>query len=109
MPELNAESVFITLLAWFVFRETSQAQRSRGGTILTGLTILSWAWASEVSGMAPALCARSACFCWPVNNNLTKKVSLGAAIWIASLKEFAWLDYYRRRFLIFASVSHFPD
>jgi hypothetical protein len=79
------------------------------GAILTGLTILSWAWASEVSGMAPALCARSACFCWPVNNNLTKKVSLGAAIWIASLKELAWLDYYRRRFLIFASVSHFPD
>jgi drug/metabolite transporter (DMT)-like permease len=56
------------------------------GAILAGLLILSWPAEAKFSGLVPALCVLGACFCWAVDNNLTRKVSLSDATWIASLK-----------------------
>ncbi len=84
---LNAESVFTVLLAWFVFKENFDKRIALGmGAILAGLLILSWPGEAKFSGVVPALCVLGACFCWAVDNNLTRKVSLTDATWIASLK-----------------------
>jgi drug/metabolite transporter (DMT)-like permease len=84
---LNAESVFTALLAWFVFKENFDKRIAIGmGAILAGLLILSWPGEAKFSGVVPALCVLGACFCWAVDNNLTRKVSLTDATWIASLK-----------------------
>ena len=84
---LNAESVFTALLAWFVFKENYDKRIALGmGAILAGLVILSWPGEAKFSGVVPALCVLGACFCWAVDNNLTRKVSLTDATWIASLK-----------------------
>ena len=84
---LNAESVFTALLAWFVFRENCDKRIALGmGAILAGLLILSWPGEAKFSGIVPALCVLGACFCWAIDNNLTRKVSLSDATWIASLK-----------------------
>jgi drug/metabolite transporter (DMT)-like permease len=84
---LNAESVFTALLAWFVFKENFDKRIALGmGAILAGLLILSWPGEAKFSGFVPALCVLGACFCWAIDNNLTRKVSLSDATWIASLK-----------------------
>jgi drug/metabolite transporter (DMT)-like permease len=84
---LNAESVFTTLLAWFVFRENFDRRIALGmAAILAGLIILSWPSGTRFAGAVPAVCLLSACFCWAVDNNLTRKISLCDATWIASLK-----------------------
>jgi drug/metabolite transporter (DMT)-like permease len=84
---LNAESVFTALLAWFVFKENFDKRIALGmGAILAGLLVLSWPGEAKFSGVVPALCVLGACFCWAVDNNLTRKVSLSDATWIASLK-----------------------
>src|SRR5260370_26945924 len=84
---LNAESVFTVVLAWFVFKENFDRRIALGmGAILAGLLILSWPGEAKFSGLVPALCVLGACFCWAVDNNLTRKVSLTDATWIASLK-----------------------
>ena len=87
---LNAESVFTALLAWFVFRENFDKRIALGmGAILVGLMILSWPGQAKFAGVMPALYVLGACLCWAVDNNLTRKVSLSDATWIASLKGLA--------------------
>jgi drug/metabolite transporter (DMT)-like permease len=84
---LNAESVFTALLAWFVFKEDFNRRIALGmGAILAGLLVLSWPGEAKFAGVVPALCVLGACFCWAVDNNLTRKVSLTDATCIASLK-----------------------
>jgi drug/metabolite transporter (DMT)-like permease len=84
---LNAETVFTAILAWFVFKENFDKRIALGmGAILAGLLILSWPGEAKFSGIVPALCVLGACFCWAVDNNLTRKVSLTDATWIASWK-----------------------
>jgi drug/metabolite transporter (DMT)-like permease len=58
-------------------------------SILAGLTVLSWPSDAKFSGALSALYLLGACFCWAVDNNLTRKVSLCDATWIASLKGIA--------------------
>jgi drug/metabolite transporter (DMT)-like permease len=84
---LNAESVFTALLAWFVFKENFDKRIALGmGAILIGLIILSWPGQATFAGVVPALCVLGACLCWGIDNNLTRKVSLSDATWIACLK-----------------------
>ncbi|MBA3914737.1 MAG: DMT family transporter [Acidobacteriales bacterium] len=84
---LNAESVFTALLAWFVFKENFDKRIALGmAAILAGLGILSWPGQATFSGALPAIFILGACFCWSIDNNLTRKVSLADATWIASLK-----------------------
>ncbi len=84
---LNAEGVFTALLAWFVFKENFDRRIALGMTaILVGLVVLSWPDRVTFSGVLPAISILGACFCWAIDNNLTRKVSLAEATWIAALK-----------------------
>jgi drug/metabolite transporter (DMT)-like permease len=103
---LNAEAVFTALLAWFVFRENVDARVALGMlAIVAGAVVLAWPANAdptvlnaypevsnaypEVSGAYSALLVLGACFCWGLDNNLTRKVALNDAAWIAMMKGLA--------------------
>ncbi|HRD67060.1 MAG TPA: DMT family transporter [Candidatus Competibacter sp.] len=87
---LNAESVFTALLAWFAFRENFDRRIALGmGAIVAGATVLSWPDEARFAGAWPALAVLGACLAWGLDNNLTRKVSLASATWIAALKGLA--------------------
>ncbi len=54
--------------------------------MLAGAVVLSWPGEIRFAGAWPALAVLGACFCWGIANNLTRKVSLSAAGWIACVK-----------------------
>lgn len=84
---LNAESVFTALLAWFAFKENFDRRIAWGmGAIVAGAIVLSWPGEARFAGLWPALAVLGACFAWGIDNNLTQKVSLTDASWIASVK-----------------------
>lgn len=84
---LNAEGVFTALLAWFAFKENFDRRIALGmATIMAGAMVLSWSGEARFAGLWPALAVLGACFAWGIDNNLTHKVSLSDAIWIASVK-----------------------
>ncbi len=84
---LNAEAVFTALLAWFVFKENFDRRIAMGMIVIVlGAVILSWPDESRFSAVWPALAVLGACFAWGLDNNLTRKVSLSDASWIASIK-----------------------
>jgi drug/metabolite transporter (DMT)-like permease len=84
---LNAEGVFTAVLAWVAFRENFDRRIALGmALIAAGAVVLSWPGEVSFAGMWPALAVLGACFAWGVDNNLTRKVSLNDATWIASVK-----------------------
>jgi drug/metabolite transporter (DMT)-like permease len=84
---LNAEAVFTTLLAWFVFRENFDRRIALGmGAILAGVVVLNGQGGMRIGSLWPSLSILGACFLWGLDNNLTRRVSLTDATWIASIK-----------------------
>jgi len=86
---LNAEGVFTALLAWFAFKENFDRRIALGmAAILLGALVLSWprGEALHLAALWPSLAVLAACFTWGLDNNLTRKVSLSDARWIASVK-----------------------
>lgn len=84
---LNAEGVFTALLAWFAFKENFDRRIALGMVaIVAGAAILGWPGEARFAGLWPALAIIGACFAWGIDNNLTRKVSLSDASWIASVK-----------------------
>ena len=87
---LNAEGVLTALLAWVVFKENFDQRIALGmAAISLGAVILSWPEDARFSGAIPALTILGACLAWGIDNNLTRKVSLADANWIAALKGLA--------------------
>jgi drug/metabolite transporter (DMT)-like permease len=87
---LNAEGVFTALLAWFAFKENFDQRIALGMlAIVAGAVVLSWPGTARFAGVTPALAILGACLAWAIDNNLTRKVSLSDASWIAALKGFA--------------------
>jgi len=89
---LNAEAVFTALLAWFAFRENFDRRIALGMVaIVAGAVVLGWPADGTVEFAAawPALAVLGACFAWGVDNNLTRKVALSDASWIAMVKGLA--------------------
>lgn len=92
---LNAEGVFTALLAWFVFRENFDRRIVLGMlAIVAGSVVLSWPTEQTPGGINwsalwPALAVLGACLAWAIDNNLTRKVSLHDATWIAMVKGLA--------------------
>lgn len=87
---LNSEGVFTALLAWFVFRENFDRRILLGmASVVAGAIVLSWPEEARFSGLWPALAVVGACFAWGLDNNLTRRVSLADATWIASVKGLA--------------------
>jgi len=84
---LNAEGVFTALLAWFAFRENFDRRIAFGMlAIVAGAVVLSWPEHMQLAGLWPAIAILGACLAWGIDNNLTRKVSLSDATWIASVK-----------------------
>ena len=89
---LNAEAVLTTLLAWAVFKESLGRRIALGmGFIVAGALLLSWPQNETLLGVQleslwPALAVLSACALWALDNNLTRKVALNDASWIACVK-----------------------
>lgn len=84
---LNAEGVFTAFLAWMAFRENFDRRIALGMvSIAAGAILLSWPGKADFAGFLPALLILGACLAWGIDNNLTRKVSLNDATWIASVK-----------------------
>ena len=84
---LNAEGVFTALLAWFAFKENVDRRIALGmAVIVLGAEILSWPGEAHFAGLWPTLAVLGACLAWGIDNNLTRKISLNDASWIASIK-----------------------
>ncbi|MBI3774809.1 MAG: DMT family transporter [Gammaproteobacteria bacterium] len=87
---LNAEAVFTALLAWFAFRENFDRRIALGmAAIVAGAVVLSWPGEAQFAGLWPSLAVLGACLAWGLDNNLTRKVSLTDATWIAAIKGLA--------------------
>jgi drug/metabolite transporter (DMT)-like permease len=84
---LNAEGVLTALLAWFAFKENFDRRIALGMfAIVAGALVLSWPQEARFAGMWPALAIMGACLAWAIDNNLTRKVSLSDATFIAMTK-----------------------
>ena len=87
---LNGEGVLTALLAWVVFKESFDRRIAMGMlAIAAGAVILSWPGEARFAGALPALAILGACLCWAIDNNLTRKVSLTDASYIAMSKGLA--------------------
>ena len=87
---LNAEGVLTAVLAWFVFRENFDRRIALGmAAIVAGALVIGWPGEARFSTLWPALAVVGACLAWGIDNNLTRKVSLADATWIAMLKGWA--------------------
>ena len=87
---LNAEGVLTALLAWFVFKENFDRRIALGMlAIVAGALVLSWPGDMTLAAGWPALAVLGACLAWAIDNNLTRKVSLTDASFIAMLKGLA--------------------
>lgn len=84
---LNAVGVFTALLAWFAFRENFDRRLVLGmAAIMAGALVVSWPGAPSFGKLWPALAILGACLAWAIDNNLTRRVSLSDATWIALVK-----------------------
>lgn len=89
---LNAEGVFTALLAWFAFQENFDRRIALGMVaIVAGAVVLSWPAQGQLqlSTLWPSLAVLGACLAWGLDNNLTRKVSLTDASWVAMTKGLA--------------------
>ena len=87
---LNAESVFTALIAWFVFKENFDRRIALGMMlIVAGALLLSWPGQLRFGVVLPALAVVGACLLWALDNNLTRKVALADASFIAMTKGLA--------------------
>ena len=84
---LNLESVFTTLMAWFVFRENFDCRMAAGMLAISMASLLlSWQGALEFGSPWGSICIIGACGCWAIDNNLTRRVSVCGPLHIACLK-----------------------
>lgn len=87
---LNLEGVFTTLLAWSIFREHVDMRITVGMTAITGgAMVLSWEPGARLALAPSALLVIGACLAWAVDNNLTRNVSGGDPVQIATVKGIA--------------------
>ena len=84
---LNAEGVLTALIAWFVFRENFDRRIALGmALIVAGTLVLSWPDEMAFGSTLPSLAVGGACLFWAIDNNLTRKVALLDASFIAMTK-----------------------
>ena len=89
---LNAEGLFTAMLAWFLFHENVDRRVAFGMlAIVAGGVVLAWPSGGGDAAIAwqPAALVLAACFAWAIDNNLTRRVSLADASWLAMVKGLA--------------------
>jgi drug/metabolite transporter (DMT)-like permease len=83
---LNLESLATMGIAWLVFRENVDRRLLLGAlAIILGAVVLSWEGKGLSIDIGAALIA-SACICWGIDNNLTRKLSSADPVTIAMIK-----------------------
>ncbi len=85
---LNLEAIFTAMVAWFIFRESTDRRIVLGMILIVGGGIvLSWPSGklAEHYWLGPSLIA-GACLCWALDNNLTRKISGSDPLFIAGIK-----------------------
>ncbi len=84
---LNAEAVFTAGLAWLVFKEHVDRRILLGMlAIVAGAVLLSVPTTVSLGTPLPALAVLGACLAWGLDNNLTRRVALNDATWLAGVK-----------------------
>lgn len=84
---LNAEAVFTVVLAWLVFKENVDRRILLGMlAIVAGAVLLSVPSVVSLGSPWPAAAVVGACLAWGLDNNLTRKVALNDATWLAAVK-----------------------
>ena len=84
---LTLEGAFTALVAWVVFLEHFHWRVGIGmAAISAGALSLAWTGSASLEGLAGPLLIAGACSAWAIDNNLTRKVSLGDPVQIAMLK-----------------------
>ncbi len=84
---LNAEGALTAILAWWVFKENFDRRIALGMiAIVAGAIVLSVPSGVELGTVWPTLAILGACLCWAMDNNLTRKISLTDATWLAAVK-----------------------
>ncbi|MEO6824309.1 MAG: DMT family transporter [Nitrosospira sp.] len=87
---LNAEGVLTALLAWFVFHENFDRRIAVGmAMIVAGAIVLTGSADAGFDSVLPPLAVLGACLGWAIDNNLTRKVALADAAFIAMVKGLA--------------------
>ena len=87
---LNAEGVLTALLAWFVFHENFDRRIAAGmALIVAGAVAIAWPGEARLGETVPALAVVGACLAWAIDNNLTRKVALADATFVAMAKGLA--------------------
>ncbi len=84
---LNAEAVLTAVIAWVVFREPFDRRVGLGMlAIVAGAVVLTVQGGVSLGSLWPSLAVVGACLCWAVDNNLTRRVSIHDATWLAAIK-----------------------
>ncbi|PZQ46643.1 MAG: EamA family transporter, partial [Phenylobacterium zucineum] len=84
---LNAEAVFTAVLAWLVFGEHAGPRLVLGMfAIVAGAVLLTVPTLAQLGSFWPAVAVLGACLAWGLDNNLTRKVALNDASWLAAVK-----------------------
>lgn len=84
---LNVEGALTALLAWLAFGENFDRRIAIGmALIVLGSAVLTWSHEASFDSVLPALAIVGACLGWAIDNNLTRKVALAEATFIAMIK-----------------------
>jgi drug/metabolite transporter (DMT)-like permease len=84
---LNLESVVTMLVAAFLFREAVGGRVwAAAALMLAGGLVLSWQPQADLKLSLHAVAIVGACFCWALDNNLTRKISENDPVVLAMIK-----------------------
>lgn len=87
---LNFEIVFTAILAWFIFKENTDPKIILGMLfIVAGGVLLSYAEQDSKLGTGSIygfIYILAACFCWGIDNNLMRKVSISDTLFTAGFR-----------------------
>lgn len=104
---LNLESVVTMLVAAFLFREAVGGRVwAAAALMLAGGLVLSWQPQADFKISLHAVAIIGACFCWALDNNLTRKISANDPVVLAMIKGLTAGSFNLA--LAFAFGMHFP-
>ncbi|ARG97257.1 DMT family transporter [Legionella micdadei] len=84
---LNLEAVLTVLLAWVLFKESTD-RRIIFGMLLIVIGSILLTWSNQISQpqWMGTIAIALACLCWAIDNNLTRSISTADPLFIASTK-----------------------